>query len=189
MASNYTSNYSLCQWEASDKVLRTEFNADNAKIDAAIKAVDSRVDGKASNLALSSLQSTVNGLKNSKADKTALDSVKTTVSQHTSTLDKKGNCQIYTTSYAGSGTYGSGSPTTLTFPKRPLLVFIATPNAMRGIFLQGQVNSFSDGASGGSPLTLTWSGNSVSWYHHSSAGGQLNESSYTYHVTALLKAD
>ena len=29
MASNYTSNYNLNQWSASDRVLRTEFNADN----------------------------------------------------------------------------------------------------------------------------------------------------------------
>ena len=42
MSTNHTPNYSLCQWEAEDKVLRTEFNADNAKIDAAIKAVDRR---------------------------------------------------------------------------------------------------------------------------------------------------
>ena len=33
MASNYTENYGLCQWEATDQVLRTEFNEDNAKID------------------------------------------------------------------------------------------------------------------------------------------------------------
>ena len=38
MASNYTSSYQLCQWEAEDKVLRTDFNGDNAKIDAALKA-------------------------------------------------------------------------------------------------------------------------------------------------------
>ena len=36
MASNYTSNYQLCQWEGTDKVLRTDFNGDNAKIDAAL---------------------------------------------------------------------------------------------------------------------------------------------------------
>ena len=36
MSTNYTNNYNLCQWEASDKVLRTDFNADNAKIDAAL---------------------------------------------------------------------------------------------------------------------------------------------------------
>ena len=36
MASNYTENYQLCQWEATDAVQRLEFNADNAKIDAAL---------------------------------------------------------------------------------------------------------------------------------------------------------
>jgi len=34
MSTNHTENYSLCQWEAEDQVLRTDFNADNAKIDA-----------------------------------------------------------------------------------------------------------------------------------------------------------
>ena len=37
MASSYTTNYQLNQWEAGDKVLREEFNQDNAKIDAALK--------------------------------------------------------------------------------------------------------------------------------------------------------
>ena len=34
---NRTTNYKLCQWERSDKVLMEDFNADNAKLDAAIK--------------------------------------------------------------------------------------------------------------------------------------------------------
>ena len=36
MATNYTTNYQLNQWEPTDQVLRTEFNADNAKIEAAL---------------------------------------------------------------------------------------------------------------------------------------------------------
>ena len=36
MASNQTGNYGLNQWEATDQVLRTDFNADNQKIDEAI---------------------------------------------------------------------------------------------------------------------------------------------------------
>ncbi len=36
MPSSYTPNYNLSQWEASDKVQRVDFNADNAKIDAAL---------------------------------------------------------------------------------------------------------------------------------------------------------
>ena len=38
MASNYTENYGLCQWEATDQVLRTDFNEDNAKVDEALKS-------------------------------------------------------------------------------------------------------------------------------------------------------
>ena len=50
MASNYTSGYQLCQWEASDKVLRTDFNSDNAKIDAALAAHDGELAEQASTL-------------------------------------------------------------------------------------------------------------------------------------------
>ena len=35
---NRTTNYKLCQWEETDRVQRTDFNEDNVKIDAAIKA-------------------------------------------------------------------------------------------------------------------------------------------------------
>ncbi len=35
---NQTANYQLTQWEASDRILMEKFNADNAKIDAALKA-------------------------------------------------------------------------------------------------------------------------------------------------------
>ena len=38
MSTNHTTNYDLNQWEGTDKILRTEFNADNTKIDAALKA-------------------------------------------------------------------------------------------------------------------------------------------------------
>ena len=39
MASNYTTNYQLNQWEPADAVQRVEFNQDNAKVDAALKAL------------------------------------------------------------------------------------------------------------------------------------------------------
>lgn len=39
MASNYTEKYKLCQWEATDQVLRTDFNEDNQKIEAAFLAL------------------------------------------------------------------------------------------------------------------------------------------------------
>ena len=40
MATNHTEHYQLNQWEPGDKVLRTEFNEDNAKIDGALAAIN-----------------------------------------------------------------------------------------------------------------------------------------------------
>ena len=47
MASGYTTNYGLCQWQRSDKFLREEFNQDNAKLDAALKAAEDRAAAEA----------------------------------------------------------------------------------------------------------------------------------------------
>ena len=37
-----TTNYQLNQWEADDRILRTDFNADNSKIDTALKAIETK---------------------------------------------------------------------------------------------------------------------------------------------------
>jgi len=177
MASNYTSNYSLCQWAASDKVLRTEFNADNAKIDAALAS-------KASAATVNSLQSAVG----TKASQSALDALQSTVSQHTSALAGKGNCTIYATSYVGTGTYGTSSPNSVTFPAKPVIVFIKSAEGRGSTLVQGQRNGFSTADGSGSPLSVTWSGNSVKWSCYSSAAGQMNESGLTFYVVALIKA-
>lgn len=47
MASGYTTNYGLCQWQGADAFLREEFNQDNEKIDAALKAAEERAEEKA----------------------------------------------------------------------------------------------------------------------------------------------
>lgn len=112
MASSYTSNYNLCQWEPEDKVLRTDFNADNAKIDAAIAAVDSRITGvagsKASAASLAELKSTVEDLS-------------ATVSGQGGALRKRGNCQVAATSYTGDGQ----KTRTHSLGVKPALVFIS----------------------------------------------------------------
>ena len=40
MARGQTQYYGLNQWEAADQVLRTEFNADNAKIEMVLKNLE-----------------------------------------------------------------------------------------------------------------------------------------------------
>ena len=102
---NRTNNYNLCQFEETDRVRRTDFNEDNAKIDAAVKAVDRRVDG----------------LEASKADKTALAAVEGKISR------------IVTGTYAGTG--GSSGVRRISLPGRPKLVLIRTdyPNTSHHI--------------------------------------------------------
>ena len=39
---NRTANYDLCQWEKNDQILMEDFNADNAKIEAALADLESR---------------------------------------------------------------------------------------------------------------------------------------------------
>ena len=63
MSSSHTPNYNLSRWEAEDAVLRADFNADNAKIDAAIKAVDEKAGGKAPAVELTALAAQVKALK------------------------------------------------------------------------------------------------------------------------------
>ena len=50
MASNHTSNYNLNQWEPEDKVIRTDFNEDNQKVDTALKGLADTFDIKTSQL-------------------------------------------------------------------------------------------------------------------------------------------
>jgi len=177
MASNYTRNYGLCQWAASDKVLRTEFNADNAKIDAALAA-------KADTSSLSSLSATVGG----KASQSALDALSSIVSGHTSTLSKKGNCQLCVKTYVGTGAYGNSTPTTVTFPGKPWFVVFATSEGWWVPAVQGVTVLQHFGASSPSSLTGKWSGNSVSLISQRNAVVQMNEANTTYTVIGLIDA-
>ena len=59
MARNQTEYCQLSQWDASDQVLRTEFNGDNSKIDAALAAMSEEVSGKAEVSALAAADTEV----------------------------------------------------------------------------------------------------------------------------------
>ena len=60
MATNYTTNYQLNQWEPTDAVQRVDFNADNAKVDAALKSLSDQVVQKANQSAVNTLITAVN---------------------------------------------------------------------------------------------------------------------------------
>lgn len=164
MASNHTPNYNLSQWERSDKVIMEDFNADNAKIDAALGSLGSALEGKVSVSALNSLSQTVSGLKSS--------------------LNSKGNGQIQVYSYTGNGACGANSPTVFTFPKRPAAVIITYQESQLFLFA-GQTVAWHKTRSANYGLFVSWSGNTVSFYS-GSAVDQMNVDGRVYQTVALL---
>jgi len=175
MASNYTSNYGLCQWAASDKVLRTEFNADNAKIDAAIAAVDGRVDGKASTSALNSLKTSLSG----KADQSTVTSLSSTVANQGTGLAKR-NCYLYLDHYTGN----SQSVRTFTFPDKPWFVFFFRPD-LATVAIRGQSQGYIFGRLAiECSATFQWSGNTVTV---TNATSTMNLSPQAHTIVAFLE--
>ena len=147
MSSQKTEHYELNQWLATDQVLRTDFNADNAKIDAALNGLNTVLSGK-------------------------------------------GNCQIWTTTYQGTGGTGVSNQNYLTFPAQPLLVCILNLNGSETMFLTQDM---------GGAYTLTnppvrnqvyWEeNNTVRWclLDSTNADGQMNAANKTYRLIALLQ--
>ena len=197
MSTNYTENFALCQWEPTDQVLRTDFNADNAKIDAALAgkadasalaSLTQTVSGKASQSALSALTQTVSGKASQSALSALSQTVSTlsaTVSGHTSQISKLGNCELYTATYAGNGQTGSSGARSITFPDKPMLVLVVSASGGSSqLFLFQGITQAANTQSAYS-VTVSWSGNKVTWYS-SNASAAMNYSGYTYQVLALL---
>ena len=162
MAAGYTSNYGLCQWAAADKVLRTDFNQDNAKVDAALKGMADQI------AALVSLESQVRALF-ALADRVAA-------------LEGK----VVSGSYVGSGTYGNSSvPNSISFAKRPALVVVA--GGTIGLFSGAADSGISTPTNGesGAVNSVSWAGNTLQWFNGRSAYYQHNVLGQTYYYWAV----
>ena len=92
MATNHTTHYDLNQWQATDQVLRTDFNADNAKLEAALA-------DKAEAEALTQAVGRITSLESGKAGQTEVNALESTVQQLTADFTK-----ITFGSYKGNGT-------------------------------------------------------------------------------------
>lgn len=100
MSTNHTEHYNLSQWEKSDKVQMEDFNADNAKIDAALKALEQRMDGSAEGSDVAELNQQLGHIQ--------------------AQLKQLGTAGIFTHMY-----YGSGSITQhVSLIHRPMVVFL-----------------------------------------------------------------
>ena len=142
-----TPNYALSQWDEQDRILREDFNANNAKVEQALAAQAEQL------------------------------------TPITEQIGKLGNCQVYATTYTGNG---STTGRSITFPAKPIIIMISDSNGRyRTIFWQGMSYApfmFEYYY----PMTLTWSGNTVSWYYDGNTEKFFNVSGTTYYVAALL---
>lgn len=173
MPINHTPNYNLNQWEPSDRVLRTDFNADNAKIDAGL-------------MALSASKADASALEAEIAARTAADAaLNSTVSGHTASLAKLGNCQIETFSYTGTG--GSGSTrTVVNFPRVPVFVILMDQSGCFIMTRPGLTSGYYHGAS--DPVHFQWSGATLS-FNSDSDQHQMNSKGGIYWVFAFYAQD
>ena len=97
--------------------------------------------------------------------------------------------RIASGTYVGTGTNGSGNPTSLTLPFTPKVLFIDCDSDM-----YAQAHLFVYGAPKGLTrvtdvstyyVTMTWNGTQVSWYSADHAIYQLNGQGYTYRYVAI----
>ena len=160
MSTNHTTNYNLNQWEATDKVLRTEFNADNSKIDAALKNLSNQ--DKALEEALNA-----QGVE----------------------IGKLGNCEIGFVEYISNHTYGPDHPTRITFPRRPMAFIVIGYEAVMFSICKSGIGLVCS-SSTTTDLDLTWSENTVSFYSNANARLQMNSgTNHIYHVLAFYQND
>ncbi|MGM9619558.1 MAG: hypothetical protein ACI3W8_07000 [Oscillospiraceae bacterium] len=159
-ATNTTPNYHLSQWEENDRILREDFNADNAAIEAALLAVKSEAAED-----LQAMSQTLSAAIGS-GGKTA---------------------RIVHGSYTGTGGYGASKRNSLTLDFKPLLVFLTSGvDSTYQIMMRPFSQSVPIQAGN---LSVSWGDLTVSWYcDYSSSSGeyyQCNVSGGTYHYTVI----
>lgn len=158
----HTEKYQLTQWESQDRIQMEAFNSDNAKIEAALAA-----ETAARNAAVSA-----------------------EAAARTAALALKGNCQIFSTSYTGTGGFGANTPNSLTFPAPPELVVVYNTITYAVMFFQkNQDNATAQVGSQYHSSIMTWTGNTVKWYCTFNADAQMNASKRKYAVVAFYAAD
>mgnify|MGYP005790867051 CR=1 FL=1 len=183
MATNQTTNYQLNQWEPTDAVQRVEFNQDNAKVDAALKALSDQVVQKANQSALNTVISAVN----QKADASTLSSLSQTVAELSGQVAACGNCKIEFFTYTGTGTSGSGNPTRITFSRPPLFFLLLGGTSLDSAWAAGSKSMpylYVIYTQNNMTFEVNWNKNRVSFYS-SQADWQFNESKTKYYVFAL----
>lgn len=209
----HTEHYQLSQFEKDDLIQMEDFNDNNAKIDTALKAHDTAIGAKANSATVGALTTRVGNLESGKAEASALSAEasaresadialgeridsevaarEAAVNAIAANLGAVGkNLRICTGSYVGNGTYGSSNPTSLTFPFKPIMIFVSAMNdkdigngwMMRPLPYGCAANEKA------SAIAVTWGDDRVSWYTTATTNPNLhqsNRSGYTYYWFAL----
>lgn len=106
-----------------------------------------------------------------------------------------GSCSIETSTYTGTGTYGTANPTTLTFPKKPTVVIIFGYQTLLLItdkFSAGKsavLGYYGNYASWDDNCYPTWTGSTLKIVSGSKALNQANEQGVVYQVIAFYAQD
>ena len=91
-------------------------------------------------------------------------------------------CRITYGSYTGKNVYGSGNKNSLTFDFEPKIVIIDGKTYSNDVLVL--ISGCTMTSSNTNPITVSWSGKSVSWYSANNATYQFNASG-TYYYIAL----
>ena len=173
-----TEHYQLNQWDAADQVKRTDFNEDNAKLDAALAA---KAESTSVNAAVSQLQTALSA----KADSSGVDSQVAALEARIAALESR--VDVATGTYTGDG--AASKYISVGFVPRAVLV--EHDYGCRG---NNRASSISGGlAVSGSPLYGSangWSANAVrisgsGFYVSGETGSFTNLSEQKYHYVAF----
>ena len=96
-----------------------------------------------------------------------------------------GHCEVYT--YTGTGKYGSSTPCTITFPRRP--VFAAVFGREYFFMIPGFMDAYTSNRTNSNNSTeneIRWNGNTLKWYNTSTQSYQFNAEGETYYLLAVF---
>ena len=196
---NQTANYQLCQWDPTDRILMEDFNSDNSKVDAALKAQADTLESlsqKAGGRLLGTLKASASGttceFRLDGVDWSAWREVHLVADPYTDTRAAAleaaaggfGNCQIYCDTYTGTG---SGA-TSVTFPQKPLFVFITgTTERVSMALARDAATAFSYNGNYSLNVDVSWTENGVTVTQpDNNMSYQCNLIGKTYLVLALV---
>ena len=169
----HTSNYQLPQWAESDRIMMQDFNDMAQKIDQGLHAHSGALAQKAEQSALAAEAAARAGADSAEAAarKNDDDALRAAVAA-------RGNCSIGFFTYEGTGVHGADKPTVVAFPRLPAAFIIAGQSGLvigRGGQPWGMVSSYTNGYTYTTQISMTWSGNTCSFFSINQPAHQMND--------------